>query len=341
MKPIDLQCGHCSRTFAVAAAQPGQEVECPHCHQSVKVPPAVREAPLVLRDPVEKPATSIEGLDFRASAREKAEDEIAARHSLFQPRRRGWGPLVLVFLTPYAIIATAIIVWLLLKLPQNRDHPLEWLIDQQPEDGGPRQIKHDLPLLDRQKIPLEKTIRVGDVVELTALRVELAPKGDALELTMRLRNISRDLRFNPIPRAYLVRDQGYTFVEFGKHRIYGGRLSYHKTQGFWANLHEFVDAAHRRPFDGVLDPGEEMVATLATSPRDEAQVRKLTDYRGPIVWRLEIRRGLVEISGKQWSAATVIGIEFDAGALLHDQRELVWNSQPTTLPTPLTSIQHR
>jgi hypothetical protein len=295
----------------------------------------------VLPDPVQTPDAPIEGLDFRSSPKEKAESAIATRHSLIQPRRRSWGPLVLLFLIPYAIVATVIIVWLLLKLPQSRDHPLEWLIEQQPEDGGPKQIKHDLPLLDRQKIPVEKTIKIGDVVELTPLKVELAPKGDALELTMRIRNISSNLRFNPIPRAFLVREQGYTFVEFGKHKIYGGRLSYHKTQGFWANLHDFVDVPRRPPFDGVLDPGEEMVATLTTAPRDEAQVRKLTDYRGPIVWRLEIRRGLVEISGKQWSAATVVGVEFDSGALVHDQRELVLNARPAILPALLSSIQHR
>ena len=302
-----FQCGHCGQTFAVAAEHLQQDLQCPHCRQFVKAPDAAASVP-----PASPAAPA--ALDFAAAP--------ALPRPL--PRRgtqRPWTTMLLIFLVPYAIVTTGVIAWLLWKQPRDNAHPLEWLLDQQPDDGGPKQIKHDLPLLDRQKTSFGQPIQVGDATLVTPLQVMLAPKGDALELTLRLRNTSRDLQFNPLPRSFLVRTQGYTFLEFGKQKVYGGRLSYHKTQGFWANLRDFVGQAP--PFEGVLDPGEEMVATLATAPRDEGAVRKLNDYRGPMLWRLEVRRGLVEVGGKTVSATAVVGVDFDSGVFLHDQREFV------------------
>ena len=317
-----FQCGHCGQAFAVAFDHLNQDLQCPHCQQIVKAATAAPALPA----PVEPaPAATGAGLDFAAPAM-----VADARPALLPAPRRHLATLLLVFLIPYALVATGVIAWLLWKQAHDPAHPLEWLLDQQPSDGGPKQIKHDLPLSDRQKTSLLQSIKVGDVVELTPLHIMLAPKGDSIEMTIQLRNISTDLRFNPLPRSFLVRNQGYTFLEFGKHRIYGGRLSYQKTLGFWAHLREFL-GKERPPFEGVLDPGEEMVATLSTSPRDEGTVRKLSDYRGPMLWRLEVRRGLVEIGGKAVSATAVVGVAFDSGLLLRDQREYV---QHTLSPCP-------
>jgi DNA-directed RNA polymerase subunit RPC12/RpoP len=307
-----FQCGHCGHTFAVHSDHLGQDLQCPHCQQFVK---ATAPLPAAV-DAV--PAIPEAGLDFGAPA-----ITPDARPALPAPPRRQLATLLLVFLIPYSLAATGVIAWLLWKQAHDPSHPLEWLLDQQPNDGGPKQIKHDLPLSDRQKTSLNEPIKVGDVVELTPLHIMLAPKGDSIEMTLQLRNISSDLRFNPLPRSFLVRTQGYTFLEFGKHKIYGGRLSYHKTQGFWANIRDFLGKDPKPPFEGILDPGEEMVATLSTSPRDEGVVRKLSDYRGPMLWRLEVRRGLVEIGGRAVSATAVVGVAFDSGLLLRDQREFV------------------
>jgi hypothetical protein len=304
-----LQCGHCGQSFAIDAKHRGHDLQCPHCQQLVKAP-----------EGTPGPAPAASALDFGTAA--TVSPDHTARPAVPPGTRRPLATMLLVFLIPYSLVATGVIAWLLWKQPRDHTHPLEWLLDQQPADGGPKQIKHDLPLSDRQKTSLGQPIKVGEVVELTPLNIMLAPRGDSLEMTLRLRNISSDLRFNPLPRSFLVRTQGYTFLEFGKQKIYGGRLSYHKTIGFWANIREFLGDP-RPAFEGVLDPGEEMIATLSTSPRDEAIVGKLNDYRGPLLWRLEVRRGLVDVGGKTVSATAVVGVEFDSGLLLRDQREYV------------------
>jgi DNA-directed RNA polymerase subunit RPC12/RpoP len=323
MNTQEFQCGHCGKAIAVAADHLDRDVQCPHCQQFVKAPGAATSLPAVPGPRLEAPLAPTSAEASLTFDRAPTALPGAPASPRWPQPRHPLTSMLLVFLIPYAIVATGVIAWLLWKQPRDNAHPLEWLLDQQPADGGPRQIKHDLPLLDRQKTPLGQAIKVGEAVELTPLNVVMAPKGDSMELTVRLRNISKDLRLNPMPRSFLVRTQGYTFLEFGKQKIYGGRLSYHKTIGFWANIREFAGAAPRPAFEGVLDPGEEMVATLLTSPRDEGLVRKLTDFRGPLVWRLEVRRGLALVGGKTVSATAVVGVEFDAGVFLHDQRDLV------------------
>src|SRR5205807_4346099 len=105
-------------------------------------------------------------------------------------------------------------------------------------------------------------------VEVTPLNVELSPAADLLTLTLRVRNTTADQRFNPLPPSFLAGRQGYTFLEFGKQRIYGGTLSYRRPVGFWAGLGQ--RGARQPDFDGVLDPGEAMTVTLSTRPKDEA-----------------------------------------------------------------------
>ena len=294
MNPGEYVCGHCGQTIAVAGDHVGQSVQCPHCQQ------------LVVTAAGDAPAAVVTPTPSAAPARAKGRGRLA--------------PLLLVFLIPYALVTTAVIAWLLWQQPRNNAHPLEWLLDQHPEDGGPKQIKHDLPLSDQQKTRLDKPIRIGDAVELTPVHVELAPGGDLLTLTLHVRNISKDLRFNPLPQAFLVPQQGYTFLEFGKQRIYGGKLSYRRPLGFWAGLGQRGQRA-ARDFDGVLDPGEAMTVTLSTTPRDEAKLLRLADYKGLITWRLEVRRGLVEVRGRLVSATAVVGVQFDTGVVLRDQRD--------------------
>ena len=64
-----------------------------------------------------------------------------------------------------------------------------------------------------------------------------------------------------------------------------------------------------------------MTVTLSTTPRDEAKLLRLADYKGLITWRLEVRRGLVEVRGRLVSATAVVGVQFDTGVVLRDQRD--------------------
>ncbi len=296
MSNSEYQCGHCGQTIAVAGDHLGRNVQCPHCQQFVLAPDAAPALP-----PVPGPV------------------EPAAPPPAPARRRGSWAAVLLIFLIPYSLVATGVIVWLFLQQKRNDAHPLEWLLDQQPEDGGPRQIKHDLPLLQRQKTPIGQAIRIGDATEVTPLSVLLVPGAEAVELTFKVQNLTADQRFNPLPRSFLRR-QGYTFLQFGNDKLYGGTLTYHRSRGFWANPAARLPGA-KRNFNGVLDPGEAMTATLTLAPAPET-LRRLMEFRGPMTWRLEVRRGLVEVGGRQVSATAVVGVEFDAAALLPDQRDL-------------------
>jgi hypothetical protein len=298
----EFQCGHCGQTIAVADDHLGRNVQCPHCQQFVVAPDAAAAVPFV-PEPAAAPAA------VPAAA----------------PRRRNpLAMLLLIFLVPYCVISTGVIVWLYLQQKRNDTHPLEWLLDQQPEDGGPKQIKHDLPLLDRQKTPLGQPIQVGTATEVTPLQVDLVPGAEVLVLTFRVKNLTADQRFNPVPRSFLRR-QGYTFLQFGNDKWFGGILSYRRSRGFWADPRGRLPGA--AAFDGVLDPGETMTATLSQTPAKEA-LRRLLDFRGPLLWRLEVRRGLVEVAGRQVSATAVVGVEFDVAPLLGEQREVAGRGGP-------------
>jgi hypothetical protein len=217
--------------------------------------------------------------------------------------------LLLIFLVPYALVATGTIAYLLWRQSQlSERHPLEMLPDPKPEDGGPRQrVTLDLPLSDKLKAGLGQPFRIEGFVEVTALGVELAPDGEQLTLLLRFRNLSDRLEFNPLPQCFLTREENYSFLEFGGQRLYGGKIQAFKP-----------GADGRRPagapFDGVLGPGEEMLAELSTLPDRVhiAKVKNIVNYRGPLLWRLQIRRGLEEVAGRSVSATLVLGIAFDA-----------------------------
>jgi DNA-directed RNA polymerase subunit RPC12/RpoP len=343
MNTIEFTCGYCGQSFAISPEQIGQQVECPHCQLMISLdalaPQDSTQRPEgTVFDPLasaEGAAPSLEQPSPAIAAPEHQVESAAPAHALDlsapaasalaatptvpplvvpQPRKRSQVvPMVLIFLIPYSLVTTGVIAYLLWKQSQRSEqNPLEMMLDQNPGDGGPKQqIKHDLPLQDRQKSSLNQPFRVDGFVEVTALSVELLPPGDQLTLTLRFRNLSEDLEFDPLPQSFLVLDKGYTFLEFGQHRIYGGKLVWQKPAA----------KAPAKTSPGLLSPGETRIATLSTLPKGihTAKVKEIANYRGPLLWRLEIRRGLVEMSGQTVSTTMVIGVEFDAALVLADQ----------------------
>jgi hypothetical protein len=306
MNTADFTCARCGRTFTGAGELAGGPPECPECRASDSAPQMVLEphGRPVSPDDSADPAASPSPLDFSVHA-------VAAATVVGAPpqRSRRWTPLLLIFLVPYALVATGTIAYLIWRQSQRAElHPLEMLPDPKPEDGGPRQrVKHDLPLPDKLKAGLGQPFRVEGFVEVTALGVELAPDGEQLTLLLRFRNLSDRLEFNPLPQSFLTRDENYSFLEFGNQRLYGGTIQ------------AFKPAADGRrpagaPFEGVLGPGEEMVAALSTLPDRVhiARVKNIVNYRGPLLWRIQIRRGLEDVAGRSVSATMVLGITFDA-----------------------------
>jgi hypothetical protein len=230
--------------------------------------------------------------------------EVARRHS-------GGSmlvPMLLIFLIPYSIFSTAYIVWTLLHPPRGAFDPLERLPDPDPKSGGPRKVHPVKTLLpDKLKTSLNQAIRVGDL-EVTPLKVRLSPEGD-LVLHMKMHNLSEDLAFNPMPDSFLrtsrksmVAQDPYTFLDAGTEKLFGGYPEWYRTPG-------------GKKFDGILGPGEEMVAHLITLDKYRAQVRALLQAGPSFVWRVQVRRGFVRVKDADVSATAVIGIGFPARAV--------------------------
>lgn len=223
-------------------------------------------------------------------------------------------PILLIFLIPYSIFSTAFIAWLLYTRNKAGD-PMEFLRDPDPKRDGPerkgksqggQRVKWDARLPANLRVALHKTLQIGDV-EVTPIKLQYQ-SGD-LSLHLRLRNLSSDVAFNPLPDSFadpktFGSNHPYTFLDAGNDDyIFGG----------------FVD--HRRAAkDGLtagarLDPGEEMVAVLTTRPEDRGKVRALVKSNKELVWRVQIRRGLVMVDDAPRSATAVIGVEFPARAI--------------------------
>jgi hypothetical protein len=62
---------------------------------------------------------------------------------------------------------------------------------------------------------------------------------------------------------------------------------------------------HRR-----LRPQEELTTLICTDPDDHV-ARLLASARGPLLWRVQVRRGLVPVRDREVSSTAVIGVEFE------------------------------
>jgi hypothetical protein len=261
------------------------------------------------------------------------------------PRRRGsgLGPiLVLIFLIPYAIFATGAAVYFyfqLLKTP----HPLEVLPDIEGDKPGAarkeagtqfQRVVPDAPLPARMHVKLGQPIRIGDV-EVLPQKIEarkivfgyedthLNPnpsQQEALVLTLTLRNVSRDIYFAPADAAFYRRwkegakTKPYTFLEVGPARFYGGAVD-RPTRGRRDEFGpgpgpgEYVEGQEN--YDRVLDPGKEMTTSVCTDPENTRVLDAVHKYKGTMLWRVEVRRGLVQVGKREVPACAVVGVEFN------------------------------
>jgi len=222
---------------------------------------------------------------------------------------RGTGALfALIFLVPYALLTTAFIVYLLMQL-WSQPHPLDMLPDPRPDKGGPRKaerVRHDLPLAAHQKVGLGKSLRVGEL-EVQPQKVEKS--GGNLVLKLRVKNVSDDQTFAPISDAFLhaqadrTGGKPYTFLQSENFNpVYGGYL-----QMKWG-----APGSERDHESGDLGPGQEEQIILTTMENDQKLVKKIAASSDRLVWRVQLRRGLVAHHGKAVSATTVVGVAFNA-----------------------------
>jgi hypothetical protein len=204
---------------------------------------------------------------------------------------------------------------------------------------GPKVATQPLPA--HLRVRLGETIRVGDLevtpekverrkVELVAEGAEGKPEPsptDALVLRLRLRNAAEDYAFTPLDNFFDRRwkpgddrSPPLTLLQAGQETFFGGSAKWlplgrgRKERREWLVGRDNIDRKG-------LAPGEEQETFVATDGWDPAVARHLfgvdeegnavnKPYRGPLLWRVQLRRGLIDWKGRRLPATAVVGVEF-------------------------------
>lgn len=244
--------------------------------------------------------------------------------------------MVLIPLISYSILATVAVIWLrFFQTTSNQPHPLEMIPDVEGENPGVKKVKkrvmvdfhgrQELKLPSYLRMALGETMHIGDL-EVTPTAVELRPiaflmpgkeaelsEKKSLVLHLHLKNVSKDLAFCPLD-PYFVRawrevpgesraGMPFTYLEVGRDRFYGGPITL-------AERDERRETIRGQNVEHELMPDEEMDSFICTDPQQpvEAVLRRATK---PMLWRVQVRRGLVTTPNRgEVPATAVIGVEF-------------------------------
>jgi hypothetical protein len=200
-----------------------------------------------------------------------------------------------------------------------------------------------LPLPDNLRTRLTRDggepIRVGEL-QITPMRVKrerikvyvqnsAKPEpctGDSLVLYLNIKNLASDYAFAPLDNYF---DRYWkpgidllpplTQLEVGtEQRFYGGPAHWYP-RGAENKRREWVEG--REAFDAeLLEPNEEKEFFVCTDGQDaraeqvlfgEKEGRRVREpYHGRFLWRIRVRRGLVRVKDKDYSATAVVGVEF-------------------------------
>jgi hypothetical protein len=273
-----------------------------------------------------------------ASRREPAPEELRedepprpGRSARGRAPAAGGVPVAVVYaLGAYAIVVTGLAVYGLFfksaELPP--EHPLSTI----PDNFG------EFPPADRKKVsaarfpldgelPADQKARIGGKIEvgqlqivpvqiekrkLTLVRegekkpVEM-PAGDGLVLRLRVKNTSPDLAIFPLDPAFQRKetrgDTPATRIVVGGEMFAGGPV----TWPFVRTTREY----EREQEDEVrpLAPGETRDYFVCSAPTP----RVLDAVKNPkesALWRVQVRRGLIEFRGKNVPVTAIIGVEF-------------------------------
>lgn len=236
-------------------------------------------------------------------------------------------------LLPYALLMTALAVYgLVLRPGVPEGHPLSTI----PDDFG------EFPASDRKKVskrsfpihgelPPELKVALGGKLELGDLEIEPAkvevrplalfvksatrttpelPRATpALVLTLRIRNRSANLWIHPMDPAFTRKargtDQPATGLEVGGRKFWGGAIDWPVANRRFERVYERAQEADAVP----LGPGETREYVVFTDT-DAAIVEAVESAGEPLLWRVQVRRGLIEYRGKEVPVTAVIGVEF-------------------------------
>jgi hypothetical protein len=215
--------------------------------------------------------------------------------------------IAMIFLVPYSVLMTLFVIYLWYQLA-TQGNSLDLLPDPVPKKDGARQVTraaHDQPLMAHQKVPLGKTVRIGEL-EVKPLKVVRDSLGD-LELHLHAKNVSQNQAFSPIHPDFLKVAPGnkgampYTFLDSQNYvRLYGGHLAFQR------------GGADDKTIEGDLQPGQEEDILLTTKD-NKAVVEKIVEAKNEnLTWRVQLRRGFVAHRGQKVSTTAVIGVVFNS-----------------------------
>jgi hypothetical protein len=181
------------------------------------------------------------------------------------------------------------------------------------EKHGAVRVAHDAQLPKHLRVGLGQSLKVGSIL-VRPLHVGLDPLGD-LVMYLRLKNVSGvldQLTFNPLPAEFAKYNRNnpdapkpYTFLEAGKLRLYGASVEW-----FTGKIGEELPAA-----DKELKPGKEMTVTLTTLPEDRGLIPQVLKEESPLLWRVQLRRGLDTGAKLGWVMSCVVGVEFKSSEI--------------------------
>ena len=258
-----------------------------------------------------------------------------------QPRKqiatdRPSRPLLYVLISYAAIMTLLAIYALFFRKADTLDpgHPLSTIPDNFGEfDPAVRkkvsQLKLDLdaPLPANQQVVLGERLQIGQI-EIEPIAVEKRPltiiregrtagdtqrrttRLDALVLRIRVKNTSADLPIFPLDPAFTrsakMDDRPAMRLAIGRHMLYGGAISW----PFGDRVKREYEEAQALD-DQPLQPGETREYVVFTN-EDAGLAQVVKKATEPLVWRIQIRRGVVEFRGKEVPVSAIIGIEFKA-----------------------------
>jgi hypothetical protein len=219
------------------------------------------------------------------------------------------------------------------------------LFDQMPDvegdDPGVRTPKMSLqfkkadalaPLPEHMHVKLTETLQVGDL-EVTPLKVERKVvavnvegaddaepcRWDSLVLHLRLKNLSTSYRFTPIDNYFDRHWDGragsapLTVLVAGSSQFFGGPAKW-AARADRTTRREWVEGRKNGDPKGI-GPGESVETITCTDGEDQRCAATLfgrRPYQGKLLWRVHLRRGLIEHKGRELPATCVVGVEFSS-----------------------------
>jgi hypothetical protein len=274
---------------------------------------------------------------------EESSDEVATSRTTRGSRERDptdpgtkFKRLALI-LAAYSLVVTALAVYGLFFKPTEKldpGHPLSTIPDSFGEfDPASRKRVTQIKMPLDGELPANQRTSLGGKIEIGQLAIEpvlvekrplkiiregkkagdvvVRPQGNsALVLHLKVTNTSTDTPIFPLDpaftRAAKSDDQPATRLLMGKRTLYGGAISW----PFGERIKREYEEQQARDFES-LAPGQTREYIVFTNEDSTltSQIKKLTE---PLLWRIQVRRGVVPLKGKDVPVTAIIGVEFKA-----------------------------